>query len=115
MTKSCASFNEVEAHRPNYDELARDYAAAERTIEAATSQDAPAAALQEWDQLRRNYETWSSLVHLRFEQDTRNEQFKQDRQYRDELSPRVQELDTRIKRLLLDRSRRELLEPIYGR
>ncbi len=29
-----------------------------------------AGAMAEWDALRRSYDTWSALVHLRFAQDT---------------------------------------------
>jgi M3 family oligoendopeptidase len=115
MVKRTLSFKQIDAARPDFDALARAYAATERTIEAATSESEARAAVGQWDQLRRDYETWSSLVHLHFEQDTRSEQYKQDRMYRDELNPRVQELDTKIKRLMLDRKRREQLEPIYGR
>jgi len=50
----------------------------------------------------------------RFEQDTRNEQYKRDRDYRNELHPKVQELDTRIKRLLLEPARREKLQGVFG-
>jgi M3 family oligoendopeptidase len=105
----------MESPRPSFEDLARDYAAAARLVEGATNQNEATSAAGHWDQLRRDYETWSALVHLHFEQDTRNEPFKQDRQHRDELNPRVQELDTHIKRLMLDRTRRALLEPVYGR
>jgi len=45
--------------------------------------------LQQWDDLRRLLESWSSLTSLRFSQDTRNEDYKEKKDYSDELQPKL--------------------------
>ena len=71
--------------------------------------------MQDWDKLRREIETWSALVYLRFNQDTGNAEYKAEREYCDELSPRLTDLDVRIKRLLLASSHRAALEQKFGK
>src|ERR1700733_797612 len=62
-----------------------------------------AAALAAWDGLRRRYDTWSALVHLRFAQDTTDASAKADRDYADALSPEAADLENALKlRLLAD-------------
>jgi hypothetical protein len=39
------------------------------------------AAVHEWDQLRRQVDTWSALAQLRFEQDTRVPSHREAREY----------------------------------
>jgi M3 family oligoendopeptidase len=58
-------------------------------------------ALAEWDMLRRRYDTWSSLVHLRFAQDTTDASSRADRDYADALSPEAADLEIALKRRLL--------------
>ena len=53
-------------------------------------------------------------MNLRFNQDTTNEQYKKDREYCDELTPKLIDLDVRIKRLLLAHPRRAELEQKFG-
>jgi M3 family oligoendopeptidase len=60
-----------------------------------------AAAMAEWDDLRRHYETWSALVHLRFAQDTADAAARADRDYADALSPEASDLEIALKRRLL--------------
>jgi M3 family oligoendopeptidase len=108
-------FQSIQPQTPTFDELARKFSQVEGALASAATRDEEIAAVNQWDAIRKDFETWSSMVHLRFEQDTTNPQFKRDRQYRDELRPKVQDFDTRIKRLLLKAERRQRLEPVFGR
>ena len=51
--------------------------------------------------MRRAFETWSALVHLKFSQDTTDAAAKAAREYADGLSPEAADLETSFKRRLL--------------
>jgi len=76
-------------------------AAASAAINAKLDRGERAEALAEWDALRRHYDTWSALVHLRFAQDTTDAAAKQARDYADTLAPEAAELEIALKRRLL--------------
>ena len=108
------TIDQLKAPTPTYDDLAAKYRILESELSAAATGEAAAEVIQRWDVLRREFNTWSSLVTLRFNQDTTSAQFKKDREYCDELTPRLTDLDVRIKRLLLSHPRRADLERRYG-
>src|ERR1700712_1450967 len=68
-------FNEISEPRPTQAGLAEAYV----TIDTAIDRGDHATAMADWDALRRHYDTWSALVHLRFAQDTTDAQAKADR------------------------------------
>ncbi len=109
------TIDQLTAIAPNYDDLAAKYRELETELGAALSGEAAANVVDRWDTLRREIETWSALVQLRFNQDTTNEHHKRDREYCDELTPRLIDLDVRIKRALLSHPQRASLESRYGR
>jgi M3 family oligoendopeptidase len=109
------TIDQLAAPTPAYDDLAAKYRDLEVELNAAASGEAAANVVERWDALRREIETWSALVQLRFNQDTTNEQFKKDREYCDELTPRLIDLEVRIKRFLLAHPQRTALESRYGR
>src|SRR5262245_52687195 len=104
------TIDDLRADRPEYDPTAAKYGQLESRLSSAKDSAAAIAGLQDWDQLRREIETWSALVYLRFNQDTGNAEFKKEREYCDELSPRLTDLDVRIKRILLASPHRPALE-----
>ncbi|MBB2204921.1 M3 family oligoendopeptidase [Gluconacetobacter takamatsuzukensis] len=59
-------------------------------------------ALARFDAERRAYDSWASMVALRFSQDTTSQQARTDRDLADRLTPHVTELEVAIKRRLLD-------------
>jgi M3 family oligoendopeptidase len=109
------TIDQLTAPKPTYDALAAQYQTLESELGAATTGNAAAEVVHRWDKLRRVVETWSALVQLRFNQDTTHEKFKQEREYCDELTPRLIDLDVRMKRLLLAHPQRAELESRYGR
>ncbi len=90
-------FQDITAPKPTRDSLSAEYAAINAALDAGNR----AEALADWDALRRRYDTWSSLVHLRFAQDTASETAKADRDYADALSPEAADLEVTLKRRLL--------------
>jgi M3 family oligoendopeptidase len=90
-------FADITEPRPTPESLAEAY----RAINSRLDQGALPSALADWDRARRQFETWSSLVHLRFAQNTADPAAKADRDYADTLSPEAADLETTLKQRLL--------------
>lgn len=91
------NFSELSFPRPTRESLAAAYADIAARLDAGEL----GAALAEWDRHRRDLESWSSLTHLRFSQDTTSEAAKSAREYADALAPVAAEHETALKRRLL--------------
>ncbi|MBE7490756.1 MAG: M3 family oligoendopeptidase [Planctomycetes bacterium] len=105
----------MQAARPTLDVVKAEMAAIETAFDSARDAAARLDAIRRWDALRGRIGTWASLVGLRFNQDTRNEQYRKDRDYRDELTPRLTNLHNAFKRKLLASPHRAELEAAFGR
>ena len=103
-------FADIAAPRPTRESLSADHAAVVALLDRG---DRP-AALAAWDAARRRTDTWSSLVHLRFAQDTANPAAIAERNYADALAPDATELEVAIKRRLLADPDRAGLEAAAG-
>ncbi len=90
-------FAAISQPKPTRASLTQAYAA----IGASLDRGFLEAALAAWDSLRRQYETWSALAHLRFAQDATDETARSDRDYADALSPEAADLEIALKRRLL--------------
>ncbi|HTN75583.1 MAG TPA: M3 family oligoendopeptidase [Pirellulaceae bacterium] len=111
---STVDFHAITAPTPQFDTVAAEYAAIHADLDAAQQVASEIAAINRWDTLRRQLETWEALVQLRFNQDTKNEAYKQARDYCDELRPKLTELAVAMKRRLLASPRRAELEAHFG-
>ena len=103
-------FDRIAEPKPTASGLADEYAAIGATLDRGDRQ----AALAAWDALRRRYDTWSALVHLRFAQDTTDAVARADRDYADALSPEATDLEVGLKRRLLADSDRAGLAAVVG-
>ncbi len=103
-------FSDIAAPRPTRQTLTDSYAALNAQLDAGDRRGAIAA----WDRLRREHETWTALVHLRFDQDTADETAKADRDFADALAPEATEMEVALKRRLLADPDRADLEAIIG-
>ena len=90
-------FDELSFATPTREGLAASYAHLHATLDAGKVAEALAA----WDKLRRDYESWASLVHLRFSQDTTDAEAKAAREYSDALAPEATGHEVALKRRLL--------------
>ncbi len=104
-------FDAITAPRPDRDSLAATHAAIDARLDAG---DRP-GALAMWDAARRDYDTWSSLVHLRFAQDTTDKDAVAAREYADALAPEAATHETALKRRLLADGDRTGLEAAAGK
>jgi M3 family oligoendopeptidase len=103
-------FADIAAPRPDKASLAADRAVVEGLLDAGDRRGALAA----WDAARRRGETWSSLVHLRFAQDTADAAAVAEREYADALAPEAATHETALKRRLLADPDRAGLEALAG-
>ena len=106
-------FEDIDAATPSRESLSARYAVIEALL-GRPGTSGHAEALEEWDRLRREYETWSSLVHLRFSQDTTDEEVRAAREYADALAPVATEHEVAVKRRLLAEPDRRALERLAG-
>jgi len=90
-------FSEIEQAAPEMDQLRDQYSRFREELQAATDEATAVEVMQRWDVLRREHGCWMSLTHLRFHQDTTNAEYKKAREYCDQLTPQLKELDISIK------------------
>jgi len=103
-------FSALAFSRPTQENLAADRAAVEARLDAGDL----GAALALWDSQRRALESWSSLVHLRFAQDTSDPAARAEREYADALDPVATGHATAIKQRLLALPDRAALNQAAG-
>ena len=114
MTATALHFRDVSAPTPDLEALAARVGALRESLAGAGTVEACLEAARAWDGLRREVETYSSLVHLRFNQDTTDPGRKAARQAWDEAEPRWTELEVSMKRALLAHPLRPDLEKALG-
>jgi M3 family oligoendopeptidase len=107
-------FSQITAETPTVEILNARYAELEASLAKAKSADEALAVVKYWDDYRRELATWEALVDLRFNQDTRNEQYRRDRDLCDELRPKFTDWEVKIKRMLLHGPWREAVQKKYG-
>ncbi len=111
---SNTDFKEYELPAPVYEEVAAEYARIGAALDATASACGAIAAVEQWDALRRRLGSWSVLAYIRFQQDTRNEDYKRAREMRDELEPKLTNLAVGMKRKLVASPHREALVEHFG-
>ncbi|MBI1249494.1 M3 family oligoendopeptidase [bacterium] len=103
---------------PNLQQLTSQYDEIAQSVESLPKNDFSTAELlqsvQKWDELRRHLDSWRNLTEIRFNQDTKNSDYKAAMDLRDEIDPKLTDLDVRIKKLLLVDNRREVIARQFG-
>ena len=102
-----ASPPDIEALRPQYDEISAALEAAGTLAEALD-------LFHRWDELRRAFSTWASLTELHFQQDTANEAYRAENDRLNDIRPKVASLDVAVKKKFLASPVREALERELG-
>ncbi|GGF27074.1 M3 family oligoendopeptidase [Aliidongia dinghuensis] len=103
-------FTDITVDTPTRESLAARY----KVIDALLDRGEKAEAVAAWDRLRREYDSWSALVGLRFQQDTADPEAKKARDYADALSPEATGFEVAVKRRLLADPDRAGLERLVG-
>jgi len=95
------NFADIAVVRPTREDLAERYSAIHSALDQP-GERARAAALRDWDALRREIESWQSMVRLRFDQNTADPVAKEERDYADALMPEALALEVALKQRLLE-------------
>lgn len=103
-------FADIAVIKPARESLVAEQASIEAMLDLGARQEALAA----WDGMRRQYDTWNALVHLRFAQNTTDAIAIAERDYADALAPEATEMEVAIKRRLLADPDRSGLEALAG-
>ena len=115
MSLTTVDFANIQVETPTLEQVKAEYQTINTALDTAKTRAEKEQALQKWDNLRRRLESWSSLTSLHFSQDTRNEDYKQKKDYSDELQPKLTALAVEMKRKLLGSDDRAELEKILGK
>lgn len=112
---SIPNFTAMQAARPTFEAIQAEMNEIERAFDDAKDAAGRVAAIRKWDEMRNRVGTWGALVGLRFNQDTTNAEYKKDRDYRDQLSPKLIDLGNAFKKRLLKSAHRAELEREFGK
>jgi M3 family oligoendopeptidase len=107
-------FQQFELPAPTYDGVASEYGELGRALDAAATGAEAVTVVEKWDALRRRLATWSTLVKIRFHQDTRKDEYKVALEYCDELEPKLTNLAVGMKRRLTESPHRPSIEARFG-
>jgi M3 family oligoendopeptidase len=113
-TAPAPRFEDISPSAPDLEVLAERAAAVCATIAEASSLADCLAAVDSWDAVRCEVQTYDAWVDLRFNQDTADSVAKAAREAWDELSPQWTELEIDVKKALLAHPLRPALEGELG-
>ncbi len=111
---SADRFSDIRACVPDFQALRAEYDQIGAAIEDAAAVNDAVQAFRRWDALRRESATWSAMAELRFQQDTKNPEYKAALEKLNELRPKIVGIDVEIKRKFLASPLREQLEAEFG-
>ena len=107
-------FEEFNYTRPEFKEIEKKFEEALILFTNATSVDEQSKAMKSINEIRNHFGTMMNLVYVRNSIDTNDEFYKAERDYLDELSPKVDDLITNYYRALVGSSFRSELEGKWG-
>ncbi len=107
-------FGDITALPPDFEELRARYDAIGKRLEDAAGLSEAVEAFREWDGVRRELATWSSLTELRFQQDTANAHYREAIEALNALRPKIEGINVALKRKFLASPLRAELENELG-
>jgi M3 family oligoendopeptidase len=111
---SAATFKDIRPTEPDRETILARHDAILRRIEGATTWEDAIAAVDMWDALRREMQTWEAFVSLRFHQDTADAERKASSDRSNALKPLLDARDATFKRAVLASPHREDLALAFG-
>ena len=104
------NFADYTVSEPDLEESQKRYDVLFERVDSATDSEACLAAVKDWDQLLQELTEWSHLTFVRFYQDTENTDYKAAQDRLDFIWPKYVNLETQMKRKLLESPFRADLE-----
>lgn len=114
MSQTTVKFADIKVTTPTIESIQQAYQDINQALDKAQTKEEINHALQQWNSLRQEIDSWKALVSLNFSQDTRNEDYKQAQEYSDEIQPKLTALEIEMKRKLLGSDKRKELSEILG-
>jgi len=105
-------FREMSSPSPNVEALEAQYQVLLDDLAGGAEQSSVVAR---WDHLRKSFSTWGALTHVHYTLDTRDAEAKAAKELLDELRPRVETLDARVKATLLEAAHKDVLSSVHGK
>lgn len=112
--KPAQRFAEISASAPEFERTRAMYDELTANLEDAQSLQDALDVFMRWDAVRREFQSWSALTDLQFQQDTGNPQYKAAIDLLNELRPKIEGLDVALKRKFLASPLRAQLEGELG-
>ena len=103
-------FPEYSATQPDLEQTRAQYAELRGRLAEASSAAECLEVVDAWDDLLCQVKEWASMTGIRFQQDTRNEAYKAEKDRLNEMLPKYSDLETDFKQALLDSPFRSELE-----
>jgi len=104
-------FSEMSSPSPEFQVLEAQYQGLLDDLEGGADQG---SVIARWDRLRKSFYTWGALAHVHYSLDTRDAEAKATKELLDELHPRVESLDARVKTTLLGAGHKAALSSTHG-
>jgi len=108
-------FSDFNYHRPEIEQLKKDFKQHLDALEAATDFNIQNSSMQKIIDLRNNFETQMSIASVRYTQDTTNKEFQDEQDFFDENSPVYNGLVTDFYKSILNSRFRIELEQKWGK
>jgi M3 family oligoendopeptidase len=112
--KPAQRFAEITAAPPDFERTRGIYDDLTARLDSAQNVEQALRVFTDWDALRREFMSWSSLTDLQFQQDTSNAQYKAATDLLNELRPKIEGLDVALKRKFLSSQHRAAMERELG-
>lgn len=108
-----AAFPDYVVPQPDLTETTAKYEKLHSRLASAVCVSDCLAIVADWDDLLCQFKEWSSLTYIRFQQDTKNADYKATMDELDAITPKYADLETKFKQALLDSPfRNELEQPL---
>lgn len=104
------NFPDYSVSQPDLETTRGEYAEFHRRLGAADSAASCVTIVADWDKALCRLKEWASLTYIRFQQDTKNEAYKAEKDKADAILPKFTDLETDFKQALLDSAFRSELE-----
>lgn len=104
------AFPDYHVPQPDLKKTTGRYAEFHTRLAAATSAPDCLPIVADWDELLCEFKEWSSLTYIRFQQDTKNPDYKAAMDELDAIVPKYADLETKFKKALLESPFRSELE-----
>src|SRR3989344_959033 len=108
-------FEDYQYKRPNLEEIKKEYTLLLTKLKEAKEFNNFESILSEIQKIRKNFETMSSLVNIRYKINTKDKFYEAERKIIDEISPTIQNIDRDFFEIIVNSKFKEDFKKKYGK